>query len=68
MSGTSVWSDDPFGSGGLAIHSECPACVAAGELLDEAATKRDQSAAADARIYLREHPDHRRAPGREEAT
>ncbi|MFD9813949.1 hypothetical protein [Streptomyces sp. NPDC059080] len=60
-----VWADDSFGAGGVAIHSDCPACVAAGELLDEAAKTRDQSAAADARIYLREHPDHRHTPGGE---
>ncbi|MFF9480583.1 hypothetical protein [Streptomyces sp. NPDC014733] len=63
MSGNSVWTDDPFGSGGLTVHSGCPACVAAGELLRNASRTRDQSAAADARIYLREHPNHR--PGHE---
>ncbi|GAA3163085.1 MULTISPECIES: hypothetical protein [Streptomyces] len=67
MSGNSVWTDDPFGTGGLTVHADCPACVAAGELLRHATRTHDQSAAADARVHLREHPDHRPAHGRRTA-
>ncbi|MFD9816817.1 hypothetical protein [Streptomyces sp. NPDC059080] len=67
MSEYTVWADAPFGTSGLPVHQDCPACVAAGELLDEAARTRDQSAAADARIYLREHPNHRPGHGRKAA-
>ncbi|WP_399088112.1 hypothetical protein ACGH2B_12740 [Streptomyces sp. BBFR2] len=67
MSEYTAWADAPFGTHGLPVHPDCPACVAAGELLVEATRARDASAAVDARIHLREHPDHRAGHGRKAA-
>ncbi|MGW1837726.1 hypothetical protein [Streptomyces sp. NPDC002067] len=67
MSEYTAWADFPFGTHGLPVHPDCPACVAAGELLREAARTRDPSAAVDARVHLREHPDHRPRQGRRTA-